>query len=53
MEFLVARVRGNALAPARVVPQKVFSPIGQVREPGAEFPFCLRGARVGLWLVET
>ena len=38
LEFLVARVRGKALAPARVVPQKVFSPIGQVREPGASFP---------------
>ena len=32
--------RGKVLAPARVVPQKVFSPIGQVRE----LPFCRRGA---------
>ena len=50
LEFLVARVRGKVLAPARVVPQKVFSPIGQVREPLRELPFCLRGAWDFGWL---
>ena len=32
------------MAPARVVPQKALSPIGQVLGPLRELPFCLRGA---------
>ena len=44
MELSFAKVRGKVLAPARVVPQKAFSPIGQVLGPLRELPFCLRGA---------
>ena len=44
LELSFAKVRGKVLAPARVVPQKAFSPIGQVLGPLRELPFCLRGA---------
>ena len=52
LEFSLAKVRGKVSAPARVVPQKVFSPIGQVLETLARASLLPEG-RVGLWLVET
>ena len=52
LELSFAKVRGKVLAPARVVPQKALSPIGQVLETLARASLLPEG-RVGLWLVET